>query len=226
MKHTVGAFIFCHLLACTLSEDPELPVPAPCSQVLLVETATEQDSLARLYRLERAGGHWTVLDSMTVMIGRKGLAADPVQKPMGYSRTKQEGDKCSPAGVFPLLFAFGYAPEANTRMPYRQMTTSDICVDDSLSAAYNRHVQKNDSEYRSAEDMRRSDGLYEQGIWVGYNTDPVVAGNGSCIFLHIWKKEGDPTAGCTAMSADHMQLLFSWLDPDADPMLVQRIRGH
>ncbi|HPR28017.1 MAG: L,D-transpeptidase family protein [Chitinophagales bacterium] len=226
MKHTVGVFIFCLFLACTLSEDPELPVPAHCSQVLLVETETELDSLATLFCLERTGRQWKILDSMTVMVGRKGLAADPVQLPMGYSRTKQEGDKCSPAGSYALLFAFGYAPDADTRMPYRQMTDEDICVDDSLSGAYNLPSKRTAASYLSAEDMRRSDDLYSKGIWVGYNTDPVMPGYGSCIFMHIWKDQGYPTAGCTAMSAEDMQQLFGWLDPVANPMLVQRIRGH
>ena len=43
--------------------------------------------------------------------------------------------------------------------------------------------------------MKRDDNLYKYGIIIEYNTNPVIKGNGSAIFMHIWKGENVPTAG-------------------------------
>ena len=48
-----------------------------------------------------------------------------------------------------------------------------------------------------------------------------VPGAGSAIFVHIWRANGDkPTSGCTAMAAQHLEDLLSWLDPQAKPVFV------
>ena len=43
------------------------------------------------------------------------------------------------------------------------------------------------------------------------------------IFLHIWRGAGQPTAGCTAMSQDHLLRVLNWLDPNREPRLVQSL---
>ncbi|MBI3236233.1 MAG: hypothetical protein HYZ48_00760 [Chlamydiales bacterium] len=44
---------------------------------------------------------------------------------------------------------------------------------------------------------------------------------GSAIFLHIWRHNNLGTAGCTAMSREHLNLLLSWLEKDKNPVLIQ-----
>jgi hypothetical protein len=39
--------------------------------------------------------------------------------------------------------------------------------------------------------------------------------------MHIWKEPGHPTSGCTAMSIGQIENLLAWLDPQAQPVLVQ-----
>ena len=68
--------------------------------------------------------------------------------------------------------------------------------------------------------MRRDDHLYRLGVVVGYNTDPVVAGLGSAIFLHIWKGPGQPTAGCVAMAESDLERIVAWLDPAKMPQII------
>jgi L,D-peptidoglycan transpeptidase YkuD (ErfK/YbiS/YcfS/YnhG family) len=46
-------------------------------------------------------------------------------------------------------------------------------------------------------------------------------GAGSCIFAHLWKAPGEPTAGCTAMAEPTMDRLAGWLRPAAHPVFVQ-----
>lgn len=64
-------------------------------------------------------------------------------------------------------------------------------------------------------------GRHELGIFVAYNSYPVTAGNGSCIFLHIWKDNATGTAGCTAMKKANLEKILNWLDPKKNPYLVQ-----
>lgn len=48
-----------------------------------------------------------------------------------------------------------------------------------------------------------------------------VAGGGSSIFFHIWRRDGQaPTAGCTAMSEENLRAMIAWLDPSKHPLYV------
>jgi L,D-peptidoglycan transpeptidase YkuD (ErfK/YbiS/YcfS/YnhG family) len=96
-------------------------------------------------------------------------------------------------------------------------------VDDPRSAHYNRLVDETrvTKDWATAEDMRRPDELYRLVVWVGYNDDPPRPEAGSCIFLHLRDTAGSPTEGCTALDAEAMEALLVWLDPAANPVLVQ-----
>jgi L,D-peptidoglycan transpeptidase YkuD (ErfK/YbiS/YcfS/YnhG family) len=41
--------------------------------------------------------------------------------------------------------------------------------------------------------------------------------------MHLWQGENVPTSGCTAMSEPHLRQVITWLDPAADPRLVQLV---
>jgi zinc D-Ala-D-Ala dipeptidase len=69
--------------------------------------------------------------------------------------------------------------------------------------------------------MRRKDALYTWVVDVKHNKQPVTPGQGSCIFLHVWRGESNPTVGCTAMSQKNLEQVLSWLDPKAQPLLIQ-----
>jgi len=65
----------------------------------------------------------------------------------------------------------------------------------------------------SAERMWREDGLYDALVVIGYNTDPVIAGAGSAIFLHIATPDFAPTAGCIAVAKEVLLRLLPVLSP-------------
>jgi L,D-peptidoglycan transpeptidase YkuD (ErfK/YbiS/YcfS/YnhG family) len=203
-----------------------LPDVGSSNQAILVETNTVDANIGILYILEKKETNWMTVDSFPVTLGKNGLADDHNTSPAATGRFKQEGDGCSPAGIFPLLFVFGYADTMDTRMPYRAMGSNDFCIDDIDSPEYNQHVTGNKDSIGHLEIMRRTDQLYEMGIWVGYNTKPAEPGNGSCIFLHIWRNADAPTSGCTAMSETNISKLIKWLDPAAQPVLIQRVAGE
>lgn len=141
--------------------------------------------------------------------------------------TKREGDGRSPAGAFALEAAFGAAeelPAGSRGFPYLQTRATTYCVEDIRSDHYNRLVDATEVKPTTWERwsaMRRADGLFRWGIIVHQNAPDVVVGAGSCVFLHIWRGEHHPTAGCTAMAAGNIESILRWLEPNAQPVLVQ-----
>lgn len=183
----------------------------------------------RCYERAGAGGAWKLAgEAIPVTLGRTGLAwgrglhgAAVLAGP-----TKREGDGKSPAGVFELPYAFGYAPSEQAKgvkLDYLPLTADVFGVDDPNSRFYNQVVKLSTvkKDWDSAETMRRDDDLYEWGVYVGHNTQPAVPNGGSCIFIHLWAGPGKTTAGCTAMSRENMVRLVQWLDGKAHPLLVQ-----
>ena len=53
---------------------------------------------------------------------------------------------------------------------------------------------------------------------IDYNTDPVVPGRGSGIFLAV--AAGHPTIGCVSLAQPSHDTVFRWLDPSAHPLVV------
>ena len=164
-----------------------------------------------------------------VTIGKAGAAWGlGLNAPRHDGPIKREGDLRSPAGVFDIGEAFGYAAKADTAMPYRALTASDYCVDVSGSPQYNRIVDAKvvgeKAVEGSTEPMRRDihvhgDQRYAQGFVIEHNPQQRARG-GSCIFAHLWKSPVDATTGCTAMAPSLMHRLLAWLRPDEHPVFV------
>ncbi len=208
-------------------------LPETCGQILLVVTPEERSIVGEMKLLERSDATqpWRLRGGpIPVTVGRNGLAwgrgEHTVAAPAGF-RVKQEGDGCSPAGIFRLPFAFGYAASAaDIRIPYQPVTKDLFGVDDVKSQYYNQVVDATavTPDWDSRETMLREDGLYRWGAFVAHN--PMhQAGAGSCIFLHLWSGPDKPTAGCTAMTEEDLQRVLRWLDPTKEPRLVQAVAG-
>lgn len=213
----------------TIPADLARDLPEGCLQVLLVLPPSIQSITGGLWMLERAGADeaWMAKDApIAVALGRNGLAWGiglHQAKPPAVFAMKREGDGCSPAGIFRLPFAFGYAENAGEfKLPYRRVTGTMFGIDDVKSRYYNQVVDTAEAarDWTSDETMLRADGLYRLGIFVAHNpgNEP---GAGSCIFLHLWRGPGSATAGCTAMAEADLLPILRWLDPEKKPLLVQ-----
>jgi D-alanyl-D-alanine dipeptidase len=212
----------------------------PSTQILVVTTADWNAVPGTLQRYERSNPHkkWKkVGPPIDVVVAKKGLgwgagvapesdfgprnALDPV---------KHEGDTKAPAGLFRLNTAFGYAAQkpAGWKMPYVSLTPTVECVDDIQSKYYNRVVDREtvSPDWNSSEHMLYSNGQYRWGLVVDHNTDPVVPGAGSCIFMHIWLGTGEGTVGCTAMAQENIEAVLAWLDPLKKSLLLQLPRAE
>lgn len=189
---------------------------------------------ATLQRFERAdattaGPSWKPIgDPFDVVLGREGYGwgrgLHGNGRPSGRTGPiKREGDGRSPAGVFEIGMAYGYAPaREDLSLAYAQATPDLRCVDDSRSRHYNRVVSTTatDVDWSSAEHMRRDDELYVLTILVEHNTVQTEPGAGSCIFIHLWDGPEQGMTGCTAMSLDALNELARWLEPGAAALVA------
>ncbi|WP_190238628.1 L,D-transpeptidase family protein [Marilutibacter maris] len=234
-----GVLLAGQLLAGMLLAGAQLSAPAraatPWSQAqqAVVVTAADWDASAgQLHRFERRGDGWhRVGPALPVQLGRNGsawgLGLHP-QRPDDGTPVKREGDGRSPAGIFAIAEAFGYADDAGIELPYRPMRQSSYCIDVRGSALYNRIVDAErvgaDAVRGSTEPMRldlHNDGdqRYKLGFVIAHNPGN-RDGAGSCIFAHLWKNADTPTAGCTAMPEPAMARLLDWLRPADRPIFV------
>ncbi|MBO9716579.1 MAG: hypothetical protein J7507_07170 [Pseudoxanthomonas sp.] len=202
-------------------------------QLVLVTTADWDANQGTLRRFERASDDaaWSEVASFEVSIGRNGsawgigLLGDDGT---GEGPRKHEGDGRSPAGVFVLGNAFGYADHAASGLPYQPMQADHWCMDVPASPYYNRIVDAREvgesAVAGSSEPMRldlhkAGDPRYRLGFVIGHNPGNAPQG-GSCIFAHLWRAPGEPTAGCTAMADADMEAMLAWLDTARNPRFV------
>lgn len=141
---------------------------------------------------EKAGyGIWEKSISAYCGYGRNGLSAD-----------RQEGDGTTPAGSFPIVYAFGNAANPGTKMKYRRTTANSYLSGE--RGTYNQWVE---SSVRIKGEHLQSISLYKYAMWIGYNVNPTVYGKGSAIFLHlkgsIWS-----TSGCVTVKESVMKKLL------------------
>ena len=115
--------------------------------------------------------------------------------------------------------AFGYDQGVQTELDYRAVTEKDFWIDASASPFYNQWITGDVPEI-SHELLRRQDELYKYAIVIEYNTDPVIPGMGSAIFMHVWRGAGQPTAGCVAVAQAELLRLLQWLDGRQNPVIL------
>lgn len=221
------------LAALVVSSSGAFEAPAAWSvsrQMIVVTTDGWDVDHGTLRAWVRDGKRWKAVGPATdVTIGRHGSAwGIGLSPPQHDGPVKKEGDGRSPAGVFRIGEAFGYAETNPTAMSYRGLSASDYCVDVDSSTYYNQLVdEKKVGEKAIAgatEPMRRDlhfngDHAYRIGFVIEHNANG-EKGKGSCIFAHLWKSPTSPTAGCTAMTDDAMERLLAWLDPSKKPVFV------
>ncbi len=203
------------------------------SQLIVVTTADWKavDGRLQLYQRKSAGDGWKAMgDPIAIVVGKGGMAWGIGVAPMDGTRSssdpvKREGDHTSPAGIFRLGDAFGYAAKepAGWKMKYISVSTSTDCVDDSQSRFYNQILDSStvSPDWKSAEHMRDAGEAYRWGLVIQHNASPARPAGGSCVFMHIWDGPGRGTEGCTAMPEPQVISILNWLNPSANPLLLQ-----
>jgi L,D-peptidoglycan transpeptidase YkuD (ErfK/YbiS/YcfS/YnhG family) len=218
-------------------------IPAATKQLVVVAAQTWNSSDGKLTRYVRgdAKSRWEkVGDETAVMLGKNGLAwgrglwqsatkrgATPLAK---EGPVKAEGDGRAPAGLFKIGSLFSEDPLPNAKAKVEQIDDSMYCEDQVASEQYNLLAKLNAEQAKQCRDdkskcpaelLHRTDGVYKRLFWIHHNDAPVAKGAGSCIFLHLDHVKREPTAGCTTVASAAMDQLIEWLDPAAQPLLLQ-----
>ena len=182
------------------------------SQLLVVFNETPESNSATLVAMEKKDKKWQVISTpMSAGIGHKGFAAP---------NAKREGDQMSPTGFYRLGQLFCYEKDVNTRMPYIQTTAEDKWIDDPNSDDYNRYIRGATSA-KSYEKLLLNGNDYRYCMAIGYNTHPVVKGNGSAIFLHLSEgKTINSSSGCVVLTQKDMERLLNWMNPELKPSIL------
>ena len=128
---------------------------------------------------------------------------------------KREGDGASPIGVWSIRRVL-YRPDREMR-PDTALEAAPLAPDDGWCdapdhPAYNRPVKLPFAA--SHEEMWRKDDLYDIVVVLGQNDDPVIAGGGSAIFLHVASQNYGSTAGCAAMTREDLLAFLAAAQPD------------
>src|ERR1035438_2392356 len=164
------------------------------TQILVVTTQDWNgvEGTLQAYERPQARKKWKAAGSpIQVVVGKNGLGWGAGVVPDAARREdsdpiKKEGDGKSPAGIFRLSTAFGYAAQEppGWKMPYLSLTPSVECVDDAQSKFYNRVLDRATvaPDWSSSEQMLRDDGEYRWGVVVDHNAEPITPGGGSWSF--------------------------------------------
>ncbi len=199
--------------ACAASLPKGLSLPGSSRQLVTVVAQTADATTASVRLWERDANCWrAVAGPWRAHVGRNGVSAD-----------RHEGDGTTPLGTFGFLpTMYGTAPNPGVRYRYHQLVCGDWWDADVASRTYNRfrHVACNAKPPFAAasEALWRYRAAYRHLVALDFNTDPVVPGRGSAMFLHA--DTGRPTAGCVSLPLAHLLQTLRWLDPKAQPRIA------
>lgn len=187
-----------------------IPSKLPASTTQLIVVSKHSGVMVDVAALQKnATGKWQqTLPTIKANAGSQGIAA---------ANQKKEGDNKTPSGLYKLGPAYATYPLA-LKMDYHYVTNQDKFIDDPHSPDYNTWVT-GDTTAQTYERMKREDGIYDLGIVINYNMNPIIAGMGSAIFMHIWYGPNIGTEGCIAMARQDMLGLLKWLDKSANPYI-------
>ena len=204
-------------------------LPANTSQCLVGTSDGWDNSTVTLRLYQKNGSIWKpVSEAWQARLGKTGLVWGRGLHPIPAGAvTKKEGDNRSPAGVFAIGGAWGYAASIrkNSALPYHKVTARDLWVEDPASPQYNRNVVLDHdpaTAWEKKQQMKQNDAAHSLKLFIAHNAPPNAIPNaGSSIFFHIWRRDGAAaTAGCTTMEKPKLQWLISQIDPAKHPLYV------
>ena len=164
-------------------------------------------------------GKWKEMLTVNASIGSNGV-----------NYNKREGDKCTPAGTFNILFAFG-TQNFSTGLTYYHVSPGDVWVTDPNSSCYNIYQSNNapGKDWSSAEDLYKkfTGGSSVANIYFDFNGDGLTSrsaryNGGSDIFIDGVGSSGKLNSGYgdIKITASDMALLLPLLDTNRHPRIV------
>ena len=160
-----------------------------------------------------------IVRAITSRSTRGWLEMDRRRWPCAFGRSgrkplKREGDGATPVGHWRLrgvLYRADRRLAPRTGLPVRPIRPRDGWCDAVGDRNYNRPVQH--PYPASAEQLWRTDSLYDVVVVLGCNDRPRIQGRGSAIFMHLARDGFEPTAGCIALTARDLSLVLAHCKP-------------
>ena len=119
----------------------------------------------------------------------------------GISIKKKEGDLITPKGTFKIKEIFYRKDRVQnliTRLKKTVIRKNMGWCDDPKSKKYNKLIYF--PFKHSAEKLYRRENIYDIILVLNFNMNPVKKNKGSAIFIHVAKKNFQPTQGCIALN--------------------------
>ncbi len=130
----------------------------------------------------------------------------------GFKINRREGDMTTPAGSFPILYAFGQEENPGTNMEYRKITENSY-FSSVPDKTYNTWVE--DPNFSKKSDKLFGVYQFKYGMNIGFNFDPIVPGKGSGIFIHCRTYNRWWSHGCISLPEKMMVELLKKTNPGA-----------
>jgi len=128
----------------------------------------------------------------------------------GIGKKKKEGDDITPKGLYKIVKIYyrkDRIKKISSKFKLIKITKNIGWCDDPNSEKYNKIVNL-PTKY-SYEKLYRKDNVYDLILVLNYNMSPVIKNKGSAIFIHITKKNYQPTQGCVALKKNNLLKLIS-----------------
>jgi L,D-peptidoglycan transpeptidase YkuD (ErfK/YbiS/YcfS/YnhG family) len=197
--------------------------------VVTVPTLTSSAGTLRLFERRQSDARWSVVGAAEpVTLGSRGAAWGRAFRYLAadHEPIKVEGDRRSPAGIYPIGRPFGFAH--SELAGYVRLRPDSVCVEDPSSPAYNTITSRKVTGLAADVQTMGTIARFRRGLIIDYPTDAAHRA-GSCIFIHIRKK--DPTsgtAGCLNLPEDRVAALqkFANEHPTALALLPESALGR
>lgn len=140
----------------------------------------------------------------------------------GIGIKQREGDGITPEGAWPLRRLFYRADRMDAPRCFLgavALHPRDGWCDAPDDPCYNRLVRL--PHAGGHELLWRDDHLYDLILVIGFNDNPVVAGRGSAIFLHLARSDFSPTQGCVALERNDALAALAQLRPGDAMRIIQ-----
>jgi L,D-peptidoglycan transpeptidase YkuD (ErfK/YbiS/YcfS/YnhG family) len=182
------------------------------TRVITVTARSTQSTVATLQAWTKAtGGGWLRYGSaVTAHVGSDGLSSSP-----------SEFRSATPIGSFTLTQGFGYYANPGTSLHYFRTNSADWWISEP-GALYNTHQHcwsgcpftRGDPN----EHLYYERPFYNYAVVINTPSGAAAYPHGSAFFLHV--TDGNPTAGCVAISQSKLVSLMRWLTPSAHPRIL------
>jgi L,D-peptidoglycan transpeptidase YkuD (ErfK/YbiS/YcfS/YnhG family) len=123
----------------------------------------------------------------------------------GIGKKKIEGDNITPKGTFRIVKIYYRSDRVKkliSKFKLNKITKKMGWCDDPKSKNYNRLINL-PSQYRY-EKLYRKDNIYDLILVLNYNFKPIIKNKGSAIFIHISRKDYQPTKGCIGLAKKNL----------------------